>query len=497
MNNANANLISIIKVAKPQYPDNSPYNPDEKYPEYPFVDQISKHKNYAYAGVRELLFQLGLDKGNFGSARWNPLGEKVKPGMTVVIKPNFVLSSHKEGKDAYSIITHPSVMRAVADYCWIALKGEGKITFADAPQYDCNWEELLSLTNLTEVCDFYNSFKGPVVEFNDLRNYWSKGKHFSSMIMNLPGDPRGSTIVNLGKKSSLYKLKDVRNLYGAVYNRQELIRHHTGEVQEYQISNTILKADVVISLPKLKVHKKVGVTLNAKGLVGINTNKNFLVHYTLNTPRKGGDQFPEGYLTKMESLLIRIERLMYDHLLAPRKKSLEYIHRSIYWLHANSIKKIGIKVKPEKRLLDAGNWYGNDSAWRMVIDLMKVFYFADKNGVLKETPQRTVFTVIDGIIGGENKGPLTPDPNYSGVLIGGSNLFAADIIATRLMGYNPFKLKMYSEMIKDKDFNGLVCELNEIEITGNCPDLLDCNINSKKTYLKYEPYPGWLGHIEI
>jgi len=40
------------------------------------------------------------------------------------------------------------------------------------------------------------------------------------------------------------------------------------------------------SIPKMKVHGKVGVTLNLKGLVGVNTDKNYLIHYRVGTPKE-------------------------------------------------------------------------------------------------------------------------------------------------------------------------------------------------------------------
>ena len=58
------------------------------------------------------------------------------------------------------------------------------------------------------------------------------------------------------------------------------------------ISRTALQSDVFINLPKLKTHKKVGVTLNLKNLVGINGNKNWLPHYAIGSPEENGDQFP-------------------------------------------------------------------------------------------------------------------------------------------------------------------------------------------------------------
>lgn len=53
----------------------------------------------------------------------------------------------------------------------------------------------------------------------------------------------------------------------------------------------MLASDVIISVPKLKVHRKVGTTLNFKNMVGINTDKNHLAHYRIGAPAQGGDEF--------------------------------------------------------------------------------------------------------------------------------------------------------------------------------------------------------------
>jgi hypothetical protein len=299
----------------------------------------------------------------------------------------------------------------------------------------------------------------------------------------------------LGCKSALSG-KESSKLYGAVYHRQETIENHTGERQQYHLSRTVMSADVVISVPKLKVHKKVGVTLNAKGLVGINTNKNLIVHYTLTTPSQGGDQFPDGFLSPMEARLIRLERFMYDTLLAPRVRVLEYLHRTLYWLHGKLLKPLGVTVPAEKRLLDAGNWYGNDTAWRMVVDLMRMFYFVDSNGTLHEKPQRRMFSIIDGIVGGENKGPLVPDPRPSGAIVAGENLLAVDLAATRLMGFDPLQLKMYSALLGAGDCNYGLRSLQDIQICSNNPAWTDVLNDNENSFLHYRPYPGWLGHIE-
>ncbi len=488
--------VAVTRISKAIYPEYSPYHPSESYPEYPFA-AISDEQNYVYRGVRQLFRDLQFDKDNFGTGAWNPLGGLIKPGMTVVLKPNFVLSRHFEAKDPYALITHPSVLRAVADYCFIALSGQGEIVIADAPQYNCNWEELMSLTGLEKVRDVYNSARQDSLDLRDLRNYWSRGKHFPSLREELPGDPLGSLNVNLGNISLVKSVREPTRLYGAVYNRQETITNHSGESQNYQLARTIMDADVVISIPKLKTHKKVGVTMNIKGLVGINTNKNLIVHYSVGSVSEGGDQYPPDHFTPLEERLIKTERWMYDTFLAKRSVTLEYIHRSIYWLHGKFLKPLGIEVEKSKRLLDAGNWHGNDTAWRMSVDLLKLITFADRKGGLHEEPQRRLFTVIDGVLGGDNKGPLEPDPHFAGVLIASENLLSADIVGTRLMGFDPLKVKTFSYLMNEPNWNYGVEHLSDIKVVSNEDKIGGCLQNNVDRFFSFRPHPGWVGHIEI
>ena len=44
--------------------------------------------------------------------------------------------------------------------------------------------------------------------------------------------------------------------FGADSNYEELNKHHQGTIQEYLLCATPIMADVVISLPKMKTHKK-------------------------------------------------------------------------------------------------------------------------------------------------------------------------------------------------------------------------------------------------
>ena len=61
---------------------------------------------------------------------------------------------------------------------------------------------------------------------------------------------------------------------------------------EYLLSETVLSADLVVNLPKLKTHKKTGVTLALKNLVGINGDKNLLPHHCVGSPDAGRRRVP-------------------------------------------------------------------------------------------------------------------------------------------------------------------------------------------------------------
>jgi uncharacterized protein (DUF362 family) len=497
--------VAVVKTASAQYPTRSPYYPSVSYPEYPFPGCVQPEPNAAYDGVRQLFRLMRLDGEHIDTKQWNPLGHIIKPGMTVVIKPNFVRSRHFDGKDLFSMITHPSVLRVVADYCWIALKKSGRIVIADAPNFDADWTELRQRLGLQELLEFFLSRGRPQVELLDLRDYWGKSRlpffetrHMPSCERKLRGDPAGALVINLGERSALCGFPHPEKYYGAVFDRRETITHHIGGRQEYEVSRTIMTADVIVSVPKLKVHKRCGTTLNIKGLVVICTNKNYLVHYTLGSPSTGGDQYPDNLFTSGEQRIINWERWMYDHFLAYRSIPLELVHRFIFGLLYLKVGgAMGIKIPAKKRVYEPGCWYANDSTWRMATDLMKVAVFADQRGVMQERSQRQFFSIVDGIIGGENKGPLTPDPVASRVLVGGENLLAVDIVATRMMGFDPLRVRMYRFLLEESEPDYGIHSFDDIEVVASPEEWQSCLRDQSSKFLDFKPHPGWVGHIEV
>ena len=491
---SNLNVL-VFQEPKLDYPSEPPYHPSTSYPEYAIHD-IAKGNNGVYAAVRNTLILLGLDKGSLGTSKWNPLKDIIKPGETVVIKPNFVLSFHANGGELFSIITHPSVIRPLVDYAYIALQGKGRILIADAPQMDCNFDELLEKTQLKSILELYKRALGFNIEIYDLRNFWldNKGDYTASYSGNrhkLNGDPTGSVLVNLGGNSLFYGL-DNHNLYGADFNRNETQRHHYGSIQEYLVSKTILSADVVITVPKLKVHKKIGVTLNLKGMVGINTNKNYLVHYKLGSPSKGGDQFPDGVLSPKAKTAVKLQRLGFDVFLSKHNRIADFLY--------NLSVKIGkYLLRPRKDsdriIVDCGDWYGNDSTWRMVADLLRIFIYADKGGILQDKPARRTFCLVDGVIGGEGEGPLTPDSRNCGLIVAGFNPCAVDLVCTRLMGFDYKKMNLFTHVLSNPD--QFKVDLSKIVINSNGAFTNLFDPSNKNKYFNFVPPIGWKGNIEI
>jgi uncharacterized protein (DUF362 family) len=63
-----------------------------------------------------------------------------------------------------SLITHGSVIRAVADYTAKALQGSGRIIIGDCPIQSANWEKLIAQSVLNEVCAYLVHQTGQVLK---------------------------------------------------------------------------------------------------------------------------------------------------------------------------------------------------------------------------------------------------------------------------------------------------------------------------------------------
>lgn len=469
------------------YPVAKPFCPERTFPECLF--RALSEPNPAYDAVRECLRLLGLDAARFGTADWNPLGAFVKPGDTVVLKPNFV-RDFRETQEGHAdcLITHGSVIRAALDYVFIALGGRGRIIIADAPQNDADFDAIRRIAGLDEIQAFYREHAGFEVEVYDLRP--ERAKKIDGVIVGhepLPGDPAGYVKVDLAGHSMFAEIEHLCDrLYGAEYDTEELRLHHCGGRHEYLISKTVLDADCVINLPKMKTHKKTGITVCMKNLVGINGNKNWLPHHREGTPSQGGDQYADdAAVHRVERAAVAAFKRVFP-LLGPLRR-----------LAAGPAKAIGRRLFGDTNAgaIRSGNWHGNDTTWRMVIDLNRVLLYADADGRLHDAPVRRVFHIVDGIVGGEGNGPLDPTPKPAGVILAGANAVAVDMVAAGVMGFDWRRMPVlrcasgeHALPLLDSA-NGGCCVRRNTEAGAGSPDA------AQEHVLFFEPHVGWAGYV--
>ncbi len=399
----------------------------------------------------------------------------VRPGDRVLIKPNLICEGRPSRPHEWEqIITHPTVIAAVARSVAAALGGRGEIVIADAPQTDSSFEKILERGQLLRLAaELRAGFPGIGISVVDLRReVWVVRGGVVTEREKMPDAPGGYTCVDLGRHSSFSE--DRASYYGADYDTAFTRRHHAGGRHEYLLSRLAMDADVFVNLPKLKTHKKVGVTLSLKNLVGINGDKNYLPHFKMGTPSQGGDEFSDNRLSS------RIQ----SRALASLKQAL------VRFPAAGAI--VGPIVRDAGRavfgstdhVVRSGNWHGNDTAWRMVLDLNKILFHFTGGGLRRGKPLRYL-SIVDGIIGGEGNGPAEADPVSSGVLVAGSNPVAVDMIAATLMGFDWRRLPMIREGFAEGELPLAPFKQEEVvALPGLGPRS------------SFRPHFGWLGHIE-
>lgn len=423
---------------------------------------------YEDALVRRSLREL-LD--GLGSA-WTTL---IHPGDRVLLKPNCIRQSHTERPDEWEqIMTHGSVIAAVAEEVAVALQGRGTITIADAPQTDSDFDWICVRMGILDLrAKLEQRYPRLAVEVLDLRREcWVTRRGVVVERRKLQEDPRGYTLVDLGEASSFHGKPG--RFYGADYDSAATARHHAGGRHEYLLARSAMDADVFINLPKMKTHKKVGVTLSLKNLVGINGDKNYLPHFCIGTPDQGGDEFPgSDARSKVQSLMI-----------AAFKKS-ALLSGAVTRLWAPFATRVGTTLFGSTgTVVRSGNWYGNDTTWRMTLDLNKILFHFDGTGARRTKPLRYL-SIIDGIVAGEGNGPMEADAKPCGVLVAGTNPVATDLVATQLMGFDWRKIPTIREAFR----------LTDLPLVDFAPEAIQVVPALGETF-QFRPHFGWVGQIE-
>ncbi|MCG3150345.1 MAG: hypothetical protein PCFJNLEI_03828 [Verrucomicrobiae bacterium] len=413
----------------------------------------------------------------------------IRPGDRVVLKPNWVKEHNLRRPDDeqswLTVVTHPAVILEVARWAARRLQGRGAITICDAPQSDSSFDKIRAycqLDKLRERC--VREFPGITFQVLDLRSEgWIARDGVPVARTQLPGDPAGVVNIHLDENSEFIGYRGQGRLYGAAYDFAVTNRQHCDPRHEYLFSRTPLAADVLINLPKLKTHKKVGLTVALKNMIGTTARTNWLPRHTEGTPAQGGDQFADstGKL-KIESVVMgEIKRILKDrHRLARLFVPLKKLGRLYFGDTETTVR--------------SGNWHGNDTCWRMILDLTKCLVHYDGTGERRQQPLRYL-VVVDGIIAGEGDGPMACDPRPCGVIMAGTHPVAVDCVAATLMGFDWRKTKLLRNAFEITrlpivDFSAADIQVvsNQSGWTGRMEDMKDC--------FEFRPHFGWAGHLE-
>lgn len=474
----------VITDTQTSYSEEIPFNPYKEIPEYKF-ENYAKHPNPAYKAIRNSFRLQGYDIENFNSKKWNPLGALIKKDFTVLIKPNLVYHTNPNDNIIFSTITHPSVIRAALDYVLLALDNTGSVFIADAPIQAANFEQIKEKIYLDEIVNSVKKYTKTKIEILDLRKEIAVkfGKiGVISRTLNIEFDEKFLRI-NLGKKSELSGF-DFNKFRVGDYNKQKMLEFHNENKHEYIISKTALEANVIINLPKLKVHKKVGMTCSLKNLVGTVGSKDCLPHYRKGSQDEHGDEY------KYKSFRKKISSNLWE--LSSKSPSLI---KTLLISFFRFVIKFSKYIKPFEDEYFSGSWWGNNTIHRTVLDLNRILKFCDDKGVMQKEEQRIIFNIIDAIMVGEGEGPLLPSSKFLGKIISGLNGTLVDVVCANLIGFDYKKIPLIVNALKEHEWNLLESNLEETIIKS---DSFEESFERfiLKDFIQVKSPLGWKGHIE-
>ncbi|HKD78889.1 MAG TPA: DUF362 domain-containing protein [Candidatus Angelobacter sp.] len=382
----------------------------------------------AYSNPNELqsiLRSLGEQLG------WGDAGgmfSKVIPANArVLVKPNLVLHQNMGPWSFDAVTTHPALVQETV--MEVLRTGISEVHIGDAPIQSCDFDRLLRRTGLgswsRDLAAREKRFSG----IQDFRRTIASFERGIRVAQEDKIDLAEYVLFDLGRESLLEPVTTNESLFRVTcYDPKFLAKTHSPGRHQYLITKDVLAADVVINLPKLKMHKKAGITNALKNLVGINGNKEYLPHHRIGGGGSKGDCYPGKSLIKEA-----IERI-YDFQNASPDGSRARLAAPLLRPLLGWLSIAGDETGIE------GSWSGNDTVWRMSLDLNRILVYGKVDGTMSVEPQRRVLHICDGIVAGQGNGPLAPEPLNLNVLLAGDNPAALDFVGAYMLGLDPFKV---------------------------------------------------------
>jgi len=347
------------------------------------------------------MFTIATSKTIYEELRRFVMSIEVNEDSKILIKPNLVWdkAEHPEAVLTSGWLIERTVKLLRKHY------PSNEIVIADAPQMDTDFKRVLKQIGVSM----------PILDLRKMRAIVDDNVVVERF--ELYGDPLGYTEVDLGRNSFFSELNVFDNLRGSDYDDTITQNAHSKNVNKYLIANTLLTSDIVINMPKMKVHKKAGVTLNAKNFIGISGDKNYIPHY-----RYGEDEYPEKNLkNKIISTVFK------------------YATKRVHPCLLRRFSLLGEKIVYR----GFGDWRGNDTIWRAIRDICNIVFYADQDGKIHKTEQRKVYSILDGIIAGEGEAPLHAEPKKVNKVFLGNDIWGIDINALHYMGFKQEEIPTY------------------------------------------------------
>lgn len=448
--------------------------PSRAYPEA--LDESGADETVA--ALRRLAGLLGWSGGGGGA-----FSSVIPEGARVLVKPNFVTHENQGPWGMLPLVTHQSLVRAAAEE---ALRsGASEVTVGDAPIQGCDFGELLRRTGLdvwaAELQRREPRFKG-VVDFRRTVSTFKGGVRAAEEGVR---PLERFVLFDLAGESLLEPITDEKESFRVTcYDPRLLARTHARGRHRYLVAREAVEADVIINLPKLKTHKKAGLTCALKNLIGINGNKEFLPHHRVGGAATGGDCYAGGGVLKGA-----LERLA-DLQNTSRARGAARLWNGLAQAVEGAIKLSGEGLDVE------GSWSGNDTIWRTCLDLNRVLLYGRADGTLGEEVERRVLHVTDAVVAGQGDGPLAPRPLPMGLLFGGSNAAAVDWVGALLLGYDPARIPIAREALGRFRWPLAPFGRHDIEVVGDVDAGVADDVLADLTLGAETVYPaGWLDAV--
>ena len=370
--------------------------------------------------VRDAMVQAGLGERDPKA----PLADIVPEGGSVLLKPNWVLHKNNSGDGMDCMVTHPEFILAALGEVLAA--GAGRVIIADAPIQSAQFDVLAPPPWRERVAELGGSTPIEILDFRDT-------------VVTMQGrdirprthlrDPERFVRFDLGSESLLEPVSWPAGRFRCTnYDPDDLARVQRPGVHQYLLCKEPFEVDVILNLPKLKAHAKAGVTAALKNLVGVNGDKNFLPHHRVGGSAVGGDCY-EGlkpFKRAAEAMVDRANRRI------GRRGYVSFMQAARF---ANGVHRGDLE----------GKWAGNDTTWRMVLDLNRVVQYGRLDGTLADERQRRVYSLTDGIVAGEHNGPLAPEPVPLGAVTFAAGSAYADAVHLALMHFDRRRVALVRE----------------------------------------------------